>query len=882
MDLSKVFICLFLSILLSILLHFIIQRILFKLRVVFIKQCFSWMAYGELEDPRKEFFITSAATDSTASPSLSLFHDRVVARVHNATLVDSQRSGALIGQSDLDFDWSSSYVIQLEKIPDSHISPRMASKIMFAGKAKKLLQLSADGFDDIFDDKLISSSDAYDYLSNGCGAAVLCGDGLAGKAMDQSKCEQRYVSGGYTDDDMERFSIKLKEALQRPEETIELFDQIVEDVSGTISNRLWQLLKTRLGFVTFLTIIRNTYLLGKGELFQTLLDGILALTISPIPDSSQEINDLINWKVVRASAKLVGLDDDSLGTMIKLRANSLNVVIRNFSTLSDGDICLAGAAQLGVSRRAVFSEEFYNTDATIGQSGVKEIHPRVSAAASTLQRTMVSLCDRHSLYASKSSAPFEKLWSDFVFAQPGVGDNSEGSSSLRDSSITSNDEGGSKYVSGSLWLADQKYVAKGFHSNVSFSISSLPSEVQGSKAGDAENCTGHFCFCICADRQQSGVRLSGAAGRTKIPFGSEVGRLDVCVSFFAMSRQNELRYYAKLFVSKNGYVESQLDSSTESSNILCERIILLKTAPLSTQKPVAEREMGLFPVTTRQVSSYGVMQLEVEYMRVNEQSSVSTKGSVSSVATLSNFVYRLRARLLNAADQLTSPDSLDWDIDIPVDIALYVKCQGGHAFIGWTGSGVATPGNNEPIMHQQQHSLSEANLQELNQTRSQIIERPYRFGFSIDVYAIEFRGRATMVTYPAVSPFTSTRFPDTAAKLESAVSKFRAWMNIKLELRFPPILKIVFDHEAVGQYERVFCMIMKVCNSVSSPCSNFPITNISSCRFHRTTRPIRFDSSRILWSDCGLSAQVFLKTEIFATFATQCIFSLAICCIICK
>jgi hypothetical protein len=37
----------------------IVQRMMIKVRAVFLKQCLAWMLYGELEDPAEEFFIQS-------------------------------------------------------------------------------------------------------------------------------------------------------------------------------------------------------------------------------------------------------------------------------------------------------------------------------------------------------------------------------------------------------------------------------------------------------------------------------------------------------------------------------------------------------------------------------------------------------------------------------------------------------------------------------------------------------------------------------------------------------------------------------------------------------------------------------------------------------
>jgi Gamma tubulin complex component C-terminal len=38
----------------------------------------------------------------------------------------------------------------------------------------------------------------------------------------------------------------------------------------------------------------------------------------------------------------------------------------------------------------------------------------------------------------------------------------------------------------------------------------------------------------------------------------------------------------------------------------------------------------------------------------------------------------------------------------------------------------------------------------------------------------------------------------------------RAWMNLKLQFRVPPLFTIVFDADAMGAYERLFTTLMKV------------------------------------------------------------------------
>jgi len=71
-------------------------------------------------------------------------------------------------------------------------------------------------------------------------------------------------SCGYTSEEVNRFSEAFREILRQPRRATELLEAAVDDVNTAISSRLWMLLKDKLGFITFIQMIRNTYLLGKG------------------------------------------------------------------------------------------------------------------------------------------------------------------------------------------------------------------------------------------------------------------------------------------------------------------------------------------------------------------------------------------------------------------------------------------------------------------------------------------------------------------------------------------------------------------------------------------------------------------------------------------
>eukprot|EP00971_Amphidinium_carterae_P108104 2140307-Amphidinium_carterae.1 len=91
---------------------------------VLVNQMVAWLAYGRLVDPGSEFFIKRVADERPRrAAALGGFEDLTV-QVDAAT-----------AQSE----WQSTFCLRLEAIPRTVISIEVARKVLFVGKAVRVL-----------------------------------------------------------------------------------------------------------------------------------------------------------------------------------------------------------------------------------------------------------------------------------------------------------------------------------------------------------------------------------------------------------------------------------------------------------------------------------------------------------------------------------------------------------------------------------------------------------------------------------------------------------------------------------------------------------------------------------------------------------------------
>ena len=418
----------------------------------------------------------------------------------------------------------------MDLLPESHVNPRIASKIIFCGKAVKLLlsaNKTANAVDmpqlrEIFtylstgpspssgnsevrkehslstvssagtilsnrkysippimvpavsDNKILDNATATTTITNGIikdkNEEIVNDNNFNNNSSNNNNnnnnnnneekesetFDNHFDRCGFQREDIERFTECFLKVLKEPHLALQSFESLVEDIHSLLSSKLWILLRDQFGFTNFLLSIRNTYLMGKGELYQLILDGVLEQTHKPAPDS-QKADNVLKWDIVKGAGKTLNLDDDSLSATLAIRVNISSLTITDFNALSC-TVCTAGGAQYELSKPVPIGKKRINR--------------------------YVSLC---TIIEEDSSAELSKLWSSHVLKKSSdlslrdLGSRHSGPISQENTPEKRNNDNNNnndnsmksgickaKYTQGAVWLPDQKYVAKGFTVNTVF------------------------------------------------------------------------------------------------------------------------------------------------------------------------------------------------------------------------------------------------------------------------------------------------------------------------------------------------------------------------------------------------------------------------------
>jgi hypothetical protein len=313
---------------------------------VLVKQSFAWMVSGTLNDEYEEFFIkipNSASTNNNNTNDTSSSVYPLLQSLRRRLNKDSSNDAYLTPNSTTTTTGSNA-VLRLDMLPSSQVSLSVAAKILFAGRATRLLNNSSST-SSIASSSSNSSGDLFTYLSKG----VLYSD--IPSTINANNIRSPDIS------DIDR---ACEDILRSPGDQFSaLFGALCSSTCSSVSARTFLHIRDQLQLLQHLQALQSVLLLGRGELFQTLLDQLFTIyrDNATTVDSPEEASRLLDQQVLPTSLRLLGLSEDSIasssaintannsGCALKLSVHSQKVDLKVSEEAVANKLVLTGTAR---------------------------------------------------------------------------------------------------------------------------------------------------------------------------------------------------------------------------------------------------------------------------------------------------------------------------------------------------------------------------------------------------------------------------------------------------------------------------------------------------------------------------------------------------------
>jgi len=309
-----------------------VQRLLYHCNVVLMKQISAWMIYGIISN-QSEFFVSEESSPST-----------------NSTLNEEDN----IKLTSVNDSWNKQYMIKTDQIP-TYLSLRVANKILFIGKAIKVLQTFNN----------ISKTDRQYKLPN----EELIGFKEAMKVHENTK---RYNAFN--------------------------FEYTIDKIRMTVGTHLWNLVVLDCELLGYIKAIKEFYFIGLGDFFLYFIeDADKVLTQATIPQHVQkDLKTLFKQASLKSSAEGYKFLDNFTVAYNKVLPSDSST---KYDTLRykhwSNDISLE--FKVGWPLNLFFTEELY------------EIYNDIFKLLLTAKRVQLQLTNSWIPLTRKKSQPFQEL-----------------------------------------------------------------------------------------------------------------------------------------------------------------------------------------------------------------------------------------------------------------------------------------------------------------------------------------------------------------------------------------------------------------------------------------------------------------------------------------
>ncbi|XP_077173905.1 gamma-tubulin complex component 4 isoform X2 [Paroedura picta] len=245
-----------------------LEQVLAMCHAVMYKQLSAWMLHGLLLDQHEEFFVKQGpSSGSVPSQPEEEEEDLGIGGLTGKQLRELQDM-RLIEEENMLAPSPKQFSLRIEMLP-SYIPVRVAEKILFVGESVQMFE---------------------------------------SQNMNLTK------KGSILKNQEDTFAAELHRLKQQPVFNLVDFESVVDWIRSTVAEHLWKLMVEESDLIGQLKIIKDFYLLGRGELFQAFIDAAQHMLKTP-PSAVTEHDVNVAFQ---QSAHKVLLDDDNLLPLLHL------------------------------------------------------------------------------------------------------------------------------------------------------------------------------------------------------------------------------------------------------------------------------------------------------------------------------------------------------------------------------------------------------------------------------------------------------------------------------------------------------------------------------------------------------------------------------------
>uniref|UniRef100_UPI0037E7F1BA gamma-tubulin complex component 4 isoform X2 n=1 Tax=Semicossyphus pulcher TaxID=241346 RepID=UPI0037E7F1BA len=245
-----------------------LEKILAVCHGVMYKQLAAWMLHGLLLDQSEEFFVKQGPSAGGAAANLEEEEEDLGLGGLSGKQLRELQDLRLVEEENMLAPSLQQFSLRTEMLP-SYIPVRVAEKILFVGESVQM-----------FENHNHSPS-------------------RAGSILKHQE---------------DTFAAELHRLKQQPLFSLVDFENLIDRIRSTVAEHLWTLMVEESDLLEQLKIIKDFYLLGRGELYQVFID--LAQHMLKTPPTAVTEHD-VNVAFQQAAHKVL-LDDDNLLPLLHL------------------------------------------------------------------------------------------------------------------------------------------------------------------------------------------------------------------------------------------------------------------------------------------------------------------------------------------------------------------------------------------------------------------------------------------------------------------------------------------------------------------------------------------------------------------------------------